>query len=101
MLVDNLTAWSVAQNFTGFIGTDGFFKLDIDCLAMTDENRNTNSSSSKLDFWIKHFFGFGNHFPFFFGVAVFHEYVDMGNNVESNTLGEFTHRNGVCHKNGA
>ena len=55
---------------------------------MTDKNRYAHASGRHLDFGIKYLFGFGFHFPFFLGVTIIKEHIDMGNDVKGDLLGE-------------
>ncbi len=68
---------------------------------MSDKDRNTYSSCSELDLRIKHLLGFGHHLPFFFGVAVFHEDIDMRNHVKRDALGELLCRHRISNKHSA
>src|SRR5690606_37368098 len=100
MLVDHLAAWGFAQDVTRFLGTDWLLKLDIDRFRMADEDRNTHRRAGDLDLRIKHLLGFGHYLPLFLGVAVFHEDVDVRNDVEGDALGELLVRDRICHEDG-
>ncbi len=101
MLVDNLAARGFAQDFACFFRRDRVFELDIDRLGVADEDRNADSGCRELDLRIEHLLGFGHHLPFFLGVAVFHEDIDMRDHVERDALGELLRRNRIGYENSA
>ncbi len=53
---------------------------------MPNEHRNPHTCRGNLDLRVNDLLGLGNHFPFFFGGAVFHEHIDMRDHVKRNLL---------------
>ena len=54
---------------------------------MADKYRHPNAGCGDFDRSINNFFGLGDHFPFFFGGAIFHEHIDMWDDIKSDLLG--------------
>ena len=59
---------------------------------MADEHRHAHARRRHLDLRIEDLLGLGDHLPFLFRVAVFHEDVDVRNAVEGDFLGELLRR---------
>ena len=55
---------------------------------MADKYRHPHASRAHSNIGIEHFFGLDHHFPFFFGRAVFHKYVNMRDDIKGDLLGE-------------
>ncbi len=49
---------------------------------MPHKNRNPHACCGDFYFRINNLLGFGNHFPFFFGGAIFHKHINMRNDVK-------------------
>jgi hypothetical protein len=68
---------------------------------VADEDRHAHGGAGDLDLRIEHLLGFGQHLPFFLGVAVFHEVVDVRDDVEGDALGELLAGDRVGDEDGA
>ena len=55
---------------------------------MADKDRYAGAGGEQLDGRIENFLGLNHHLPLFLGRAVFHEGVDVGDDVEGNLLGK-------------
>ena len=78
----------VAQDVARLVGRDRVLELDIDRLRVADEHRHAHAGGGELDLGIEDLLGLDHHLPLFLGVAVLHEDVDMGDDVEGDLLGE-------------
>ena len=56
---------------------------------MADEHGYAHAGGTDFDFRVEDFFGFVDHFPFFFRHAIIHEHIDMRDHVIGDLLREF------------
>ena len=87
-LIDHEHAGRLAQDLARLRRGDRVLELDIDGFGMADKDRHAHASRGELDLGIEDLLGLGHHLPFLLGRAVFHEDVDMRNDVEGDLLGE-------------
>ena len=90
-MVDHRDARRIRQGGARLFGRDGVFELDRNGFGVTDEYRDTDAGCGDLDLGIQNLLGLDHHLPFLLGVAVFHEDVDVRNDVEGDGLGERLH----------
>ena len=101
MLVDDEHAGRLAQDVARFFHGDRVFKLDVDRFRMRDEHRHAHASGGEANLGIKNLLGLRHHLPFLLGEAVFHEDVDLGNEIEGDALGEFLRLHRIRHEDRA
>ena len=95
-LIDNEKAGRFAQDFARFIIRQGVFKLDVHRFGMADKCRHANTCGCEFYLRVDDFFRFRRHLPLFFREAVFHEDVDMRDDVKCDLLGELFRFRRVC-----
>lgn len=101
VLVDDEATRRFAQDIARLIGGDLVFELDVDRFRMADEDGNAHGRAGHLDLRIEHLLGFSQNLPLFLGITVFHEDIDMRNDVEGDTLGELLGFDRIGHEDGA
>ena len=64
---------------------------------MAHKNRYPHAGRGEFDFGVDDFFRLHHHFPLFFGIAIFHEVINVRDHVESDLLGQIFFADRVIH----
>jgi len=80
-VIDDRNAGRLPQGGASLVFAERPLELDIDCLAMADEDR-TRTQVAVTQHPVEDLAGLGGHLPLFLGRTVIHENVDMGDRVE-------------------
>src|SRR5690606_32876990 len=86
-LVDDEAAGRFAQDVAGLFLVEDVLDVDVDRVGMAAEDRRTHAGRGDLDLRVHDLLGLGDHLPFLARRAVFHEAVDVRDDVEGNLLG--------------
>ena len=65
---------------------------------MSNKDRYADTMRNELNCLIHDLFGFGTHFPFFFGESIFHEDINMRNGIKGDLLCEHFRAYLIIHK---
>ena len=87
-LIEHRNAGRFTQDIAGFVGRNRLFEFEVDGFRVAHKDRHAHGGAGDLDLWIEDLLGFGQHLPLFLGVAVFHEHIDVRDDVEGDLLGE-------------
>ena len=86
--IDNGDARRPAQRLARLVLAERPLELDVDRLAMADEDRHPHAGRGHGDIGVEDLARLDRHLPFFLGVAVVHEDVAMRDHVERDLLRE-------------